>query len=74
MRAVNLYIAKALTYSEESDGAPEEMMGKITRTHKDDNGDIVHYGTWDAGEFSITIRAFKTFKEIINKEMFTRTG
>ena len=43
-------------------------------THTEEDGSDTMYGTWDCGEWSINIKPFKTFKEICNKERFTRTG
>lgn len=45
-------------------------------SHKVENedGSTTIYGEWDCGEWSINIIPFKTFKEICNKERFTRTG
>jgi hypothetical protein len=43
-------------------------------TNQEEDGSTTMYGTWDCGEWSINILPFKTFKEICNKERFTRTG
>ena len=43
-------------------------------THTEEDGSDTMYGTWDGGEWSINIKPFKAFKEICNKERFTRTG
>lgn len=39
-----------------------------------EDGAEIWYGEWDCGEWSIKIIPFKTFKELCNKEYFTRTG
>ena len=48
-------------------------MGQITSSNLTDTG-YVYYGTWDCGDFSITITKFKNYSAMINKEVFARTG
>ena len=48
-------------------------MGKITNRVKEENG-YTCYGEWECGEFSFTARKFKTYTEMLGKELFTRTG
>lgn len=43
-------------------------------THTEEDGSDTIYGTWECGEWSVNILPFKTFKEITNKERYTRTG
>lgn len=45
-----------------------------SHTVKEEDGSTTMYGTWDCGEWSMNILPFKTFKEICNRERFTRTG
>lgn len=42
--------------------------------HTNDDGSETWYGEWDCGEWSVHIYPFKAFKDICNKEFFTRTG
>lgn len=43
-------------------------------TRIEEDGSDTMYGTWECGEWSVNILPFKTFKEITNKERYTRTG
>lgn len=52
----------------------EEKMNPITHEATDDDGRTTLYGESDMGNWSITIIPFKTYKEILNKEVYTRTG
>lgn len=59
----------ALLYDEEM-----ERYYPTSFTNKEDNGSETWYGEWPCGQWSINILPFKTFKEICNKEMYSRTG
>lgn len=43
-------------------------------SRKEDDGSTTIYGSWECGNWSVNIFPFKTYKEITNKERFTRTG
>lgn len=66
-QAVKDYIDQCL---KDDEGNP---MGQITSSNLTDTG-YVYYGTWDCGDFSITITKFKNYSAMINKEVFARTG
>jgi hypothetical protein len=48
-------------------------MGKITSNRMTDYG-YEYYGTWECGDFAISIRKFKNFTDMCHKEVFSRTG
>lgn len=50
------------------------LMGKITSTHEENENTTVYYGSWECGDFAISVTKFKTFNSILGKEMFARTG
>ncbi len=58
-----------ILYNEEA-----ERFYPTTSKHEEQDGSTTMYGEWDCGEWSINILPFKTFKEICNKERFSRTG
>lgn len=66
-QAKQVYL-KSLLYDEDN-GVYYPTRNRI----KEDNHEI-WYGDWPCGEWSIMIIPFKTFKELCNKEWFTRTG
>jgi len=65
--AVDHFIAESLKDEEGN------AMGKITNRVKEENG-YTCYGEWECGEFSFTVCKFKTYTEMLGKELFTRTG
>ena len=69
--AVQKYIKQVLL--EDSDD-PNKPLGKITSKRDLDDGGSEYFGEWECGEFSITVHPFKTFTNMCNKELFTRTG
>lgn len=64
---IDRYIAESL---KDEDGKP---MGKITNRIKEENG-YTCYGEWECGQFSVMVRKFKTYSDMLGKELFTRTG
>lgn len=66
-KAVKEYIDRCLL---DDDGG---FMGHTTSSRLLDDG-YEYYGEWDCGEFSIRIRKFKNFTDMMGKEVFARTG
>ena len=64
---VSQYITQSLL---DDEGKP---MGEITSRRKTDDG-YEYYGTWDCGDFAISVRKFKNFTDMCHKELFSRTG
>ena len=67
INAVTQYITQSLL---DDEGKP---MGKITSRHKTEDG-YDYYGTWDCGDFAISVVKFKNFTDMCHKEIFSRTG
>lgn len=51
----------------------QEPMGHITNKTTTEDG-YEYYGSWECGDFSISIKKYKTYTDMTNKEIFTRTG
>lgn len=47
-----------------------EIQGEV----QERDGSTVLYGDYECGQWSIKIVPFKTYKQILNKELYTRTG
>ena len=54
----------------------EETDSYYPTKHKveEEDGSTTMYGEWECGEWTINILPFKTYKEILHKERFVRTG
>lgn len=40
----------------------------------EDKQTATYYGHWECGDMAISVRKFKAFSNMLNKESFTRTG
>lgn len=67
IKDVKKYMEKSL---EGDDGKP---MGKFTSNRLTDYG-YEYYGEWECGQIALSVRKFKNYSEITNKEVFARTG
>lgn len=67
LATVKKYIDQSLL---DDEGKP---MGKITSNRMTDYG-YEYYGTWECGDFAISIKKFKNFTDMCHKEVFSRTG
>lgn len=67
IKAVKQYMDECLIDSE------GQSMGKFTSSRLLDDG-YEYFGEWDCGEFSVRIRKFKNYSDMVGKEIFARTG
>lgn len=67
IKAVQDYMKQCLTDEEGNE------MGHTAHSRLLDDG-YEYYGEWDCGQFSIRIRKFKNFTDMVGKEIFARTG
>lgn len=65
--AVRKYMEECL---KDDEGKP---MGKFTSSRMTDYG-YEYFGEWECGQIALSIRKFKNYSDMKNKEVFARTG